>query len=169
MHDLCVWLPVSVWVCSFSSCFAPFFDGLSVVDVRGCLLEVASSRVKMCDVLWVLGDGDVILVVCALVLVTLESNSEGKIRISERFNTFINTETKTLKVLHRRAFLQNFSCSISWGMWRNNVPSAWYIVGMKTKPEQKTEEKLQKLKSNIYNSHHGSEFKMNIYCIKVIT
>ena len=32
----------------------------------------------MCDVLWVLGDGDVILVVCALVLVTLESNSEGK-------------------------------------------------------------------------------------------
>ena len=36
----------------------------------------------MCDVLWVLGDGDVILVVSALVLVTLESNSDGKIRIS---------------------------------------------------------------------------------------
>ena len=142
MHDLCVWLPFSVWVCSFSSCFPPFFDGLSVVDVRGCLLDVASSRVNMCDVLWVLGDGDVILVVCALVLVTLESNSEGKIRISERFNTFINTERKTLKVLHRRSFLQSFSCSISWGMWRNNVLSAWYIVGMKTKPEQKTEEKL---------------------------
>ena len=40
------------------------------------------------------GDGDVILVVFALVMVTLESNCEGKIRISERFDTFINTEKK---------------------------------------------------------------------------
>ena len=40
------------------------------------------------------GDGDVILVVFALVLMTLESNCEGKIRISERFDTFINTEKK---------------------------------------------------------------------------
>ena len=63
-------------------------DVVLVVSAHGCLLDVVLYRVYgMCDVLWAQGDGDVILVVFALLLMTLESNCEGKIRISERFDT----------------------------------------------------------------------------------
>lgn len=97
MYDLCVWLFVLVWVCFFFLCFVLFFDGFLVVDVCGCLLDVVFFRVNMCDVLWVLGDGDVILVVCVFVLVILEFNFEGNIRILECFNIFINIEKKNIE------------------------------------------------------------------------
>ena len=73
-----------------------------VVFAHGCLLDVVLSRVYVCDVLWVQGDGDVILVVFALVMVTLESNCEGKIRISELFDTFTNTEWMIYRWNHEK-------------------------------------------------------------------